>query len=154
MKGYILSIVAAAIVCAAARSLLTEKTAAGQLLRLLTGVLLAVTILKPLTSISFRHIPDYFDGITAEGQAFAQQGESYFQQNLTGIIIQQTEAYILDKANRMGLEISVEVELDNENNSIPCGVCISGNLSPYAKSVLSDYIVDSLGIPKENQRWM
>ena len=59
----------------------------------------------------------------------------------------------MDKADRMGLEISLEVELD-DNNSVPSGACISGDLSPYAKKVLGEYIEDSLGIAKENQKWI
>ena len=88
------------------------------------------------------------------GDVYVSEGKSMAANQVADIIKSQSEAYILDKANRMGLEISVEVELDNDNNSIPSSVCISGNISPYAKKVLSEYITDCLGIAKENQKWM
>ncbi len=154
MKDYILSIIAAAIVCGIVNSLLRDKSGSGQILRILTGVLMAITVLKPLASISFSHITDYLDDLSTTADAYVEEGKSAAQESIAAIIKSRSEAYILDKANQMGLDIAVEVELDAGNNSIPCGVTISGALSPYAKNVLTDYIINGLGIPKENLQWM
>jgi len=59
----------------------------------------------------------------------------------------------LDKANRMGLQISVEVELDDKRGNIPCGVTVTGKLSPYARTALGAYMEETLGIAKEKQKW-
>lgn len=154
MKTYILSIVAAAIVCAVTRSLLNEKSAAGQIVRLLGGLLMTITVIAPLADITFEHITDYFDDLSIETDGYVESGETAAQESMKGIIKSQTEAYILDKANSMGLEIAVEVVLDDSNNSVPCGVKIIGALSPYAKEVMGTYMEDTLGIAKENQQWM
>ena len=53
----------------------------------------------------------------------------------------------------MDLQIAVEVELDGHNGNIPCGVVISGSVSPYGQTQLGGYIEDTLGIAKENQIW-
>jgi hypothetical protein len=58
----------------------------------------------------------------------------------------------VDKAKAMGLDILVEVHLDDDN-SIPCEVTLSGNLAPFEKSVLCDFIEDNLAITKEHQQW-
>ena len=51
-------------------------------------------------------------------------------------------------------QIAVEVELDDNNHSIPCGITIDGSVSPYIKEVMGDYIEQTLGITRENQRWI
>lgn len=153
MKGYILSIVSAGMICASVRCLLPEKKATGQITRLLGGILMTVTIIAPLTNISFHRITDYFDDFSIAAARYTEDGESAAREQIAGIIKSKSEAYILDKADRMGLEIAVEVELDDRNDSIPSGVKITGTLSPYAKEVMSNYIETTLGIPKERQTW-
>ena len=54
----------------------------------------------------------------------------------------------------MDLDISVEVVLDAANDQIPSTVAIIGNVTPYAKETLSNYIENTLGIRRENQKWM
>ncbi len=153
IKSYILSIIAAAIVYGIARGLLNEKTTTGQIAKLLSGILMVITILSPLTNISFRNVTNYFDGLSMESDAYVEDGKKAAQESIAEIIKSKAEAYILDKANRMGLEIAVEVELDDSDNTVPCGVTITGKLSPYAKEVMGTYLEDNLGIAKENQQW-
>ncbi len=153
MRDYVISIIAAAIVCAVAIGLLGNKTASGQIVKLLCGILMAITVISPLAKISFHNITNYFDGLTANAEQYVSEGKMAGQESIDRIIKSQTEAYILDKANRMGLEVAVEVELDAGNHSIPGKVKITGHVPPYAKTVLCDYIADNLGIAKENQQW-
>jgi len=154
IKSYVLSIIVAAIICAAAGILLPPKTAVGQIVKLLSGTLLIVTVVSPLTNISFRNITDYLNGLSSAADVFVEDGRAAAQAEIGAIIKTETEAYILDKARQMGLQIVVEVALDENNHSIPCGVTISGTLSPYSKENLSNYIADTLGIAKEKQIWI
>ena len=133
--------------------MLNNKTAVGRIAQMLCGVLLAITILSPVLDISFRGITDYFDDLSDEAQAFVNEGKIMSQESIDAIIKTRTEAYILDKANRMGLQIAVEVELDATNHSIPGGVVYTGTVSPYAKEILCGYVEDNLGITRENQKW-
>jgi len=154
IKEYILSIVAAALFCTIVKGLLNEKTTIGQIVKMLSGLLMAVAILSPLVNITFNDIYHYFDDLNADAAQYVQDGKDTSRDQICSIIKSQTEAYILDKANRMGLEISVEVELDDSSNPIPCGVVIRGGAAPYAKEVMQAYIEDNLGISKGNQQWM
>ena len=153
MRNYIISIVVAGIVCGIAGTMLSKNTATGKLANILTGVLMCVTILTPLTKISFDHITDYFDTLSMDADYYTQSGKTAAQTDIYTIIKSQTEAYILDKAKSLGLEVAVEVELD-DNNSVPCGVTVTGAISPYAKRVMVAYIEETIGIAKENQRWI
>ncbi len=153
VKSYILQIIAAAIVCGISKSLIKDNTATGKMVNLLSGILMAITILAPLANITFHNITEFYEDISIDANAYVDTGKTYAQESTSAIIKSQTAAYILDKANNMGLQIAVEVELDDSNNSVPCGVTITGAVSPYAKGVLETYMLEQLGIAKENQKW-
>ena len=154
MKQYIISIIAAAIIGAVVKSMLPEKGSVGRIAGLLCRILTVVTILAPLSDIQFSRIPNYLENISGDAGVYVEEGKLAAEKQTADIIKDQMEAYILDKANRMDLEISVEVELDDDNGNIPCSVVVVGSCSPYAKEVLGTYIEDNLGISKENQKWM
>ena len=153
MNEYVLRIVAAGIICAVARSFLDKRTAIGRIARLICGILMAVTVIAPLGSITFSGISDFWEDLSEDANQYVLEGTSLAEKEKAEIIKPQIEAYIVDEANRMGLQIAVEVELDGHNGNIPCGVVISGNVSPYGQTQLESYIVDTLGIAKENQIW-
>jgi len=153
MKNYILSIIAAAIISAIVKSLVGKKTATAKVIELLCGIMMAITVIQPIKDINFYNIPSYFDSLTADAKEYVQQGALMAEKSVEDIIKSQTEAYILDKADRLGLCISVEVGLDDKNCNIPDRVTVVGNISPYAKEVLSDFLQNDLGIAKEKQQW-
>ena len=153
MKEYVLRVVAAAIVCAVVRGFLGKKTATGRITVILCGVFMAATVITPLGNISFSGVSDFWDDLSADAKKYVTEGTTDAEKQRLDIIKSQCEAYILDKANRMGLQIAVEVELDGYNENIPCGAVISGNVSPYAREQLGAYIEDTLGIAKEKQEW-
>lgn len=153
MKEYVLRIVTSAIVCAVARGFLGKNTAIGRVATLVSGILMAITVLAPLGTITFSGVSDFWDNLSIDADRYVQEGISLAEKQEADIIKSQSEAYILDKANRMGLQIAVEVELDDQNGNIPYGVVITGNISPYGQTQLGSYIEDTLGITKENQKW-
>ncbi len=154
MKDYITGIIAVAIISAVAIGLVNKDTANGKLIKLLCGVLMCITVISPVVNISFRQITGYLQDISVGAESYSQEGEQIAKDRMKAIIKSKTEAYILDKANLMGLRIAVEVELNDSNNSVPSNVTIQGDISPYAKEILSSYIESNLAIPKENQKWL
>ena len=154
MKGYISSIVIAAIFSAVVQILLPPKSANGRITGLLCGIVLAVTVISPLTRLTFNNISNFMEGLNESADRYIEDGQTAAQTEFETIIIQETQAYILDKANQLGLQIAVEVALDENNHSIPSSVTVIGSLSPYTKEVLSGYIANTLGIAKEKQIWI
>ena len=154
MREYILRLVVASMICTAVGLLLPPKNAVGQVVKLLCGILLVVTVISPLTEISFRNISEYFNNLSIDADDYVEQGSDAMRKQLASIIKEKSETYILDKAGQIGLQIGVEVALDENNNSIPCGVVVTGQVSAYSKKILSDYITDTLGIAKEKQVWI
>ena len=153
MKNYIISIISSAIFCSVVASLFSDKVSTGKMVRLLSGILMAVTILAPFKNISFRYISTYFNTISAETDVYVNAGKESSKENTAAFIRERTEAYILDKAKTMNLDVSVEVEL-NDVDSVPCGITIKGAVAPYEKSIMQNYIEQMLGISKEKQIWI
>ena len=153
MKNYILSIIACGIITSVMCALFDEKKSTGKMVRILAGILMAVTVLAPLKTFSFDGLFKYFDDLSTNANTYTEDGRNTAQTKIDHIIKEQAEAYILDKAKSMGLDVAVEVEL-NDNNSVPCGIKITGKIAPYEKSVLCDYIKETLGIAKEKQQWI
>ena len=130
MKSYVLSIVAAAVLCGIIPNFLDDKTTSGKILNLLSAILMTITIIAPIKQFSFYEFNDYMGSIKLDGQRYAMDGNNEAQESIQRIIKSESEAYILDKAKNLDAEITVEVELNVEEN-VPCGVTITGAVSPY-----------------------
>lgn len=152
MKSYVISIVSSAILCGIIKNFIEEKTTIGKILRILSAVLMVITIFNPLKHYTFFDINGYIGDFKDDGQKYMKAGEEFSKQSIQEIIKSETEAYILDKAQKIDTDISVEVEFNSED-LVPCGIMINGDISPYAKEVLKSFVEDNLGITEENQIW-
>lgn len=150
IKGYLLSITAAALVCGIVISLTGKKGSISKLMKLLCGLFLAATVIKPVVDVRIENIYDFTENLSAQGEMAVAQGENVAAEEMKRIIKQKTETYILDKANALGAEITVQVVLEDY---IPAGVTIMGDVSPFVKSNLSASITQELNIPPEEQIW-
>lgn len=150
MKGYILSVTAAAMLAAILRTLAGEDTM-GKLIRLLSGLFLAVTMLSPLVQFKIPDPARWLEDYIAEGEAAAQAGEVMAKEYSASIISAELEAYILDKAAELGCVISADVQLDD--GGLPKEVILSGESSPAARAELTPMIVQALGIGEEAVIW-
>lgn len=153
VRQYILSVVAAASICGFFSTLFSNKNTFGGIVKLLTGLFLTITVISPIAKVNLRNYAMYFDDLTVEAEDAASYGSKMAEDSMRTIIKSQTEAYILDKANALGLNLSVEVILDDADSLTPCAITLNGVASPYAKARLQQYIVQDLGIPKESQEW-
>ena len=135
-------------------AILGEKSTHAAIIKMLAGIFLAVTVVRPLGDFRVGNLNDYFGDLNAGGEAAAASGIQMSQEAISSIIKSETEAYILDKAASLGVTLSVEVMV--ENGSVPqlSGVQLSGQVSPYARQQLSAMITDDLGIARENQEWI
>ena len=150
---YILSVTSAAILYSILQSLLDKKRSAFILLRLLGGLFLAVTVLAPIAEFDFDMIFDIPWDYTVIGSSFAEQGRQITEDRFSELIKTRCEAYILDKAMSYQTPMQVEITLSQDENPVPVAVYLQGNISPYAKKEMQDWLQRDMGIPKENQVW-
>ncbi len=150
---YILSVTAAAVICGLLGKLLPKGGTAASVGKLLMGLFLAVTILSPWAGLQVSKWDDLTGGFYQQAQEAAQDGKQQSQESLCAIIKQRCEAYILDKAGDLHLDVEVSVTLTDDSVPAPSSVTITGAAAPYAKARLQDIIAQDLGIPKEKQLW-
>lgn len=154
IREYILSVCAAAIICSVVTVLTHGKTTVSQLVKLCSGIFLSLIVIRPLTDIDLTVFADLtFSHISAAEEA-ASTGKNLASDALTDIIKGRCEAYILDKAETLGAEITVEVTVSQDDIPVPVTAVIQGNVSPFAKSQLMSLLCNQLGIPKEDQKWV
>ena len=89
-----------------------------------------------------------------EGEDIAAAAQEDISNEISSIITERVETYILDEAGSLGIEVQVkDIQLDPDTLE-PIQVEIWGDISPYNRSLLSDYLENTLGIGKEGQLWM
>ena len=148
---YILSVIAAAILCSVVHDILPPKSVSGKLLKLVSGIFLTFVILSPVKTFRLPEFSDQFHSLIREADQLTTQGQNQSGDAARTIIKDRTEAYILDKAASLSANLSVEVGVSED--SIPVSVTLTGSASPYARSVLETFIETQLGIAKEDQTW-
>lgn len=155
LRQYLLSVVSAAVICVIIKVIIGQKSGAAAIVKVLTGIFLTVTVIAPLPKLELSNIPEYFNSLPADAESAASIGTSYRRNELTRIIKLQTETYILDKAASLGIEVKVDVSVDNSDPPIPNAVTIStSTAAPYARERLKQYIERELGIPEAKQIWV
>ncbi len=151
LKEYLLSVTAAAVACTLVQRMLLGKGSAEAMIKILTGILMALTVLGPITQI---RLPDLSElPFSVQAQAAVLDGEETARAALSEGISTRVEAYILEKAAALGLQLTVDVELSRDPIPVPVRVYLQGNVSPYARQKLQTMIREDLGIDKENQIW-
>lgn len=150
VSEYLLSVTCAAFICAILRSVGGEK---GQI-KLLCGIFLALSVVRPLIQIRLDSFLPLYDEINAEAAFAVSAGEEYSTDAMADIISSRMEAYILDKASGYGAHLTVEIFTAGEGIPVPASVRIRGHVSPYVKKQLQEIIQQELGICLEDQLWM
>lgn len=154
MKGYLLSILAAATICGIVTKLTAGQTLTSGIIKLIAGLFLTVTIVSPFVKLQIGNLATYFEDLEARTEDIITDGEISVRNELKQIILQNTEAYILDKASSYGVTLQVRAEIGNLDTMIPNSVTLEGNVSPYIKQQIQKLIAEDLGIPEEKQIWI
>ena len=136
LQAYLLRLIAAALLTALAAAVTPE----GRVKRVTAfagGLLLAVVLLGPMGEVDFDDMARAISHIETE-----------YQENVTGIraastqvqsqlISQRAEAYILSKAEAMGLALQVQVQTRQEGlYPYPWSVTLTGTVPAREKEVL------------------
>jgi len=153
VREYLLSITVVALCCGVLSAVLGKKGLTGSTAKFLCGIVMLLAVVGPLLNLRIGDLQGTIKGLSQEADAVTAVGRENALKEYVGIIKERTAAYILDKAESLGAELTVEVTLSDDEPMVPCAVKLSGAISPYAKKVLSDTIAKDLGIQVEEQIW-
>ena len=155
IRQYILSVTSAAIICAVIRELVGQKSGYLKVINLIAGIFLTVTVVAPWSKLEIDEFENYIQGFSADAESVVSIGEAYRQEEMSRLIKSQTEAYILDKADSLGIALQADVIVADSDPIIPYSVTVySGSIAPYKREQLKQYIANELAIPEARQTWI
>ena len=152
ISDYLIGILSVCMICSVATKLI-HKGMVGSIIRLISGIVVAMCLLSPLIRIRLDDISSYIEGIQVDGEMIAVEGENASREAMAEIITEQTTAYILDRADALGLCLTVSVQLAEDGMPAPTGVVIRGAASAYARAQMNAHITEGLGIDTEEIQW-
>ena len=149
---YIVSVTVTALLTGIVSGFLKE-TPGEKYGKLVCNLVLLMAVLRPAAQWQAWKLPETAFP-AADGSSLISDAWYDAQNALGEIIKQKSEAYILDKAAAMGLELTARVGLSSDDPPVPVCVEITGAVSPYMKLRLEEMILEGLNIAKENQVWI
>ena len=151
-RDYLFRIIIAAVLVSILSSFFYKKGSGGSVMSVVCGLALAISAFKPLLNVRLSDFSySFYDKYVVE--AAVAEGEEQADRAYREYIQKTTEAYILNKAEELGAELTVTVALSQDPAAKPERITLSGAVSPYGKNFLKKYIFENIGIDEENQIW-
>ena len=148
---YFMKVIAASTVCGFIKTIIGKNIQSCGIIELLCGIIILCVVISPLADIELRGIYDNYNMYSEEAKANVNAGVQMMRERSGEIIKEQTEEYILQRAEMLDVDIHVDILLNEDQ--LPYQIAVEGNLSPYKKEILIEYISETLNIPEECQVW-
>ena len=152
LRGYLFSVIVSVLICSILLSCV-KNTAFHKVIQLICGLFISLSLFQPLGEIKIPWDNKLLDNLRREAEAYSDTAHDRSYASISSIIKDETEAYILDKAQPYCDEIRIEVILTDGNPPIPQKVYITANPSAYGKLRIEQILTEDLSITKENQIW-
>ena len=155
VRGWLLAVIGASLICALADALMPPG-AVRRVGRLVCGLVLLGAILSPLTQLDLpggqRWLEDYLASLEAREEDLTETVNS----QMKVIIEREYAAYIVDKAARLGLTCDPRVEcgLSEEGLYLPVRVRVTGALTEEERARIAGMIAEDLGVPESEQLYI
>ena len=153
MGSYILSVSATGLLYGILTKLPGTGGATGRLIKLSAGIVLLFAVLQPVSDIKINDPKRWLDSIRQDAMDIVDAGTSKTSSALSDSIKKQAEAYILDKAVSLGVSLEVEIIMSEDALPTPAAAALRGDISPYAKAMLMQFMESELGITGDMQEW-
>lgn len=154
VRSYLLGVVSAGMLCALVQTL-TPKGAVRRVSTLACALVLILTVLSPLRALDVTALARAVSRFSIAEDAAQSGVEIHSRELIATLIKQKCEAYILDKAQRLGAAVTAEVTVDSAGAyPYPSGVRLTGAATPDARRALGVLIEENLAIPSERQEWV
>ena len=151
LRSWILGLAGTALICAAA-TLLTPGGQVKKVVQLLCGVAMTVALLSPLAELDLSDYGLNLSKYRAGAAELTSQAAALRQSLDRSIIEEKLEAYILDKAQSLGADVTaaeVTMQWSTEGFWYPVRAQLQGTFHGQ----LSRLLEAELGIPESAQTW-
>jgi stage III sporulation protein AF len=152
IRQWITSITCAAMLAAVLQAFLPQN-GMGKIGRLVGGLLLLIATVQPLLSLDYDALAQSWAEITQAEESDTASLEQTSRDILKTVIEQQTGAYILDKAEELGISCQVEVSYiwGEDGTASPSQVRVTSDDAQEDLEELAALIETELGIPRSCQ---
>ena len=152
-RQYLLTLICTSIIAALAVRITEGKGITSSATKLVCGLFLVINLIYPFVRFNLPDYQNIISNIKKQSAQISDEGKNAAAETMSDIIKEKLQAYILDKAASIDVALNVQVVMNKSDLTMPESIIISGNISPYQKSRISQIINDELGIPKEKQQW-
>ena len=140
VRGYLLRITAGAFAGAILLAALPKGTPR-RVAAMLCVLLMLLLALTPLAELDYDSLAEAISRLELEKEEARTGIEIQNQELVASIISGRVQTYILDKASSLGMQISVELEMETRAATpYPSGVTIRGAATPTQKQQLQTYL--------------
>ena len=150
VREWLSAVVAVAMLLTVAQTLMPEGTVR-KIASFTGGLILLVALLQPVLGADLSRLDLDLDAYAAAIQERQAELEAAGSTELTERIETQTAAYISDKADALGLTVTVRVETRPGEGGVP--VPWSAEVTGPRSEALAAYMEQKLGIPRGRQIW-
>ena len=152
MRAYILSIIAASILCGVVSSFL-RSSAQRQSVRFLCGVCMIITVIGPLKGMAVMDLSTVYWDIQESVEEYTELGAKMSQTEYSDEVKANVERYVEDLGREWNTSIEAEIYLDEET-FLPKRITVYGTVPEEVRANIEGTIQQELGIPVEEQMWL
>ncbi len=153
LRTYLLSVASASLLTGVVLSLL-PKGRLHSIIRLVGALILIVTVVSPVLKLDLEMMTADWEQIRTDASGIQQSALEESEQLFSQLIKEQCETYISDRADRLGLELDVQIIMGYDDHPYPIGAKLQGRIGAEDKQYMSDMIEQDLGIPTQQQEWV
>ncbi|MGM9521650.1 MAG: hypothetical protein ACI3VB_04145 [Oscillospiraceae bacterium] len=155
IRSWILCITGTALVCSAAMAL-TPEGMAKKAVRLICGLALMIALMGIAVKLDYGSLSLYMSEYRQKAEDTVSDAVSESSKQTRYIIEKECEAYILDKAETIGIglyEVSVTAKWSEDGYWYPASAKMTSEPDEEKSRELALKISAELGIPEEAQIW-
>ena len=152
---WLLSIVAASVLCAVAEELMPSGSVK-QVGKLVCGLVILWVLLAPLKTLGSVLELDWFEEYNMQMAQTKQELELQVETDRKAVIEEKCAAYIVDKAAELGVACTVEVycRVGEEGLYLPEHVKLTGVFSDVAQSQMTQLLEEEFALASGQQEYL
>ena len=154
VRQWLLGVACTALILAAADSLAPDGSVK-KICRLAGGLALLLAAVSPILRLDSGALADALKGYRAQIRSYEETLEEQNHFFYQTVIEESAAAYIVDKAEEMGIFCQAEVTFSYDEDGVPClwEVTARGDWTEGAREALERLLEDDLGVPPQRQHY-
>lgn len=154
LRSYLLSVCAVSLLSSVLPVLLPQGRIR-QVIKLSAGVLVMLAVISPIMQLDTERLARSLAMLRMQTEQMQNGIEVGNREILAELIKEDCEAYILDKAEQLGLDLEIEIVMREEGDyPYPVAVTLHGEAAAAERSYMERVIEQDIGIPLEKQEWI